>query len=45
MTSNQCLDYSGYSLSVQEAEPGAAPDRGRYTGFARYNGLADGPGR
>ena len=27
------------------SEPGAAPDRGRHTGFARHDGVAGGPGR
>ena len=32
-------------LEVSAAEPIAAPDRGRETGFARYEGVAGGPGR
>jgi hypothetical protein len=32
-------------IGGRQAEPGATPDRGRWTGFAQYQGIAGGPGR
>ena len=34
--------YTTYRVA-EDAEPGAAPDRGRQTGFARRQGLAAAP--